>query len=341
MYLKQFSPILLTLGLLLGACQSDADKKKVPDGETASVDTTASPKGTDESSFDGKEVEADRLRAQYLATLQNYFDNLSQGDYEAAAQSFAEKVNLWITIENTKPAAIAKEAKRFLSSKKNVAYTLLSDTYVQHGNLARVQVRQQWAGYDTTVEIELLFDKAAKLISYYERKVLKKAGNPRVADLEAYLKKLTKEQLPFESYGEGDDMSDLGLKLFVDAEMVPLYKEGLMGRAIECFWYEIDGNVIGFVMQEGNRQMDCSLITINRKTGQIIDRASIGGVSYSMMMRGGTQYNFYKDRSIRSEMSLTSPEFDETTGEEKEVTTTTVEYYQVDKNGKISRKSKS
>ncbi|NJL13782.1 MAG: hypothetical protein HC913_12790 [Microscillaceae bacterium] len=220
-------------------------------------------------------------------------------------------------------------------------YTLLSDTYVQHGNLARVQVRQQWAGYDTTVEIELLFDKAAKLISYYERKVLKKAGNPKVADLEAYLKKLTQEQLPLEYYGEGDDMSDLGLKLFVDAEMVPLYKEGLLGRAYECFWYEIAGDVIGFVMHEGNRQMDCSLITLNRKTGQIIDRASIGGISYSMMMRGETQYTFNKDLSIRAEMSLTSIEYDENTGEEKELTTTNVEYFQVNKNGKISRKSKS
>ncbi|NJL13781.1 MAG: hypothetical protein HC913_12785 [Microscillaceae bacterium] len=114
-----FHTLLLALGLMLGACQSEADKKEASNNtETTSPNTEASAKGADERSSDEKEVDADRLRAQYLATLQNYFDNLSQGDYEAAAQSFAQKVSLWITIENTNPAAIAKEAKRFLSSKK-------------------------------------------------------------------------------------------------------------------------------------------------------------------------------------------------------------------------------
>lgn len=325
---------------MLTACDS-GKKEKAKDLPTENKTVTEKEdKAEDKQEQASSDVEEAQTNA--LKTIKGYFESLTAGKYEVASDNFSKKVVQWITIKNTTPQAIAKEAKRFLSSKKEVKYTVDEESFRMFGNSASVQVRQQWTGYEANVEVEISFDKAYKMFSYIERKaVFKKQKSTPVAGLEALLKKLPKKSLPFDMNTEEGftDMSNLCMKVLIgNAEDIKFMKEGMGSgiiRAYECFWYPISEDVVGIVTGNGGRIVMFSLSTFNRKTGEKIDDESIGNAGGMMQMRETAQINFKKDLTIEANTEILEPDLDG--NEEFKVTEKKTYYYTVSKGGGIKK----
>jgi hypothetical protein len=246
--------------------------EKKTEKESAKETKTETEKPSEKE--DTAESKPSALDEQALQSIKGYFDGLNEGDYEKASNNFTKKVVQWITLKNITPQAVAKEAKRFLSTKKGVKYTLKDESFSLHGTTAFFQVQQQWAGYDATVTIEASFDKTGKIFSYIERKASFKTRNTNVSNLEAYLKKLPQRKLPIQfNTGESDkELSDLGLKVLYSPEDQKMIKDmRAVIRTYECFWYPIAEDVVGIVTANGGRIILFTLTTFNRKTGERFD----------------------------------------------------------------------
>jgi len=281
-------------------------------------------------------------RKKALQSINGYYEGLSKGDYEAATSNFSKKTAQWITLKNTNPKAIATEARRFLGKKKDVNYTVNEKSLTLHGNIASIQVRQQWTGYDTTVEVEIMFDKDAKIVSYIERKVLKKLKSTSTNNLTAYLKKLPEKKLPFQySYEDTESISELGMKILVSPEDISFLKESMQQGIMfmqACFWYTISDDVVGIVTLSGGRIQDYSLTTFNRKTGKKIGEERIGSMGRLSGMESSTSFTFDANFKIVSVVSTLSPTFDEE-GNQKDngKTEESVYEYGVTQNGDITK----
>lgn len=325
---------------VLTAC-SGGEKDKPKDSPTENKPATEKEGKAEDAK--PAEASADEAETNALKTINAYFESLSAGEYEAASDNFAKKVVQWITIKNTTPKAIAKEAKRFLSTKKEVKYTVDAESFHMMGNTASVQVRQQWTGYEANVEVEISFDKSAKMFSYIERKaVFKKQKSTPVAGLEGLLKRIPKKSLPFEisTTEEFKDMSELCMKVLgSNAEDIKLMKEGMRGgivRAYECFWYPISEDVVGVVTGNGGRIVMFSLSTFNRKTGEKIDEEFIGTAGGMMGMSETAQVSFKKDLTIETNSVISEPNYEENAQEPFKTENKTYNYT-VSKGGGIKK----
>ncbi|HAS46986.1 MAG TPA: hypothetical protein DCS93_41265 [Microscillaceae bacterium] len=198
--------MIICLGILLAinACNNKTEntqRNKPLPSENNGQSGKESPVINTEKPQDLEKLKSEKMKGE----IKRYFSNLSKGNYQEASQSFAAKVDQWITIKNTTPQAIMTEARRFLSTKNGVRYTPNLTNPVFKENKAKVVVRQQWAGYDTILEVWLEFDKNFKIKSYKEGKIIRKLSGKAI-ELEALLQKTPKVSLPYE-------ISDVNLSL--------------------------------------------------------------------------------------------------------------------------------
>ena len=293
--------------------------------------SNASDSGTEAPS--GDEQKPDDATTQAVATVRGYFEGLTNGKYKAAASNFANQVDLWITMKNTNPQAIAAEAKRFLSTKENVKYTPNLAGMAFKDNKARVVVRQEWKNYDVTLEVLLEFDNAAKIKSYKEGKVYKrKVVKPSV--LETYLSKINQLNYPLQvssaQFDRFKNMGNEGKQLLVG--------ENFPGENFQDVGYfKMAGNLIGILHIRGYRSSQGFILAVfNRKTGKMLSLQSIG------FMGGGHVLNGY-DTSCKIDINQDGSIVNNWTSTEKSPIDGSVKksvgqhLFQVTANGEIKR----
>lgn len=276
----------LILFVVLFSFWSCGDKKQESTSENKNDSENPETENNDNKK---KELEKPEETAENaLKSIKSYFESLTGGNYEKASESFAENVKQWITIKDTDPKAIAKEAKRFLSSKNDVKYTLNIPSFLFNDNKASVIVSQDWAGYHATLEVLLEFDTNAKIISYEEGKIfdLKKV-NTNAKGLEKFLKNTPKLSLPakIESTVYGDykeiqeeDRNFLGLELF--NVMAPeLYQ--YVG------YFDLKSNKVGIIYSYVYRtSVLYTLVVFDKKTGKLLSREEIGSAGGGHIVYG-------------------------------------------------------
>ena len=124
------NPILLLLAVcLLLACEN---KEKATEENTEK-----------EINISKRTITDLKHQGRMAATIVGYCSMLNQGKYKQIARFFAPEVTQWITLRNLIPQTIAKEAERFLKTKKNVKYSANTDEIQVEGNTAKVQIKMQ------------------------------------------------------------------------------------------------------------------------------------------------------------------------------------------------------
>lgn len=284
--------------VLLWSCGGKSDK---PTDNTSQPTNTESNNSSTEKSVTtpqkkeeedsqgpmGKYDAPDAKTTKVVNVVKSYFANLTSGNYEAAAQdNFAPSVDQWITMKNTNPAAIAKEAGRFLSTKTDVKYTPNLAGIVLKGDKARVVVRQEWKGYDTTLEVWLEFDENTQIKSYKEGKIFKmKIVKP--SSLEGYLSSIKKFGYPInvssDQYSTFKKMGSNGLDLLI--------KDAIEGENFQNIGYfEINSNLVGILYIRGYRSSQSIVLnTFNRKSGKAIATEVVGFMGGGHVMAGYNQ----------------------------------------------------
>ncbi|EAY30383.1 hypothetical protein M23134_08212 [Microscilla marina ATCC 23134] len=274
----------------------------------------------------------DEKTTQVINVVKSYFANLTNGNYEAAAQdNFAPSVDQWITMKNTHPKAIATEAKRFLSTKTDVKYTPNLAGIVLKDNKARVVVRQEWKGYDTTLEVWLEFDNSVKIKSYKEGKIFKmKIVKPSA--LEAYLSKIKKFEYPVnvnsQQYSTFKAMDKSGLNLLI--------KDAIEGENFQNIGYfEISSDLVGILYIRGYRSSQSIVLnTFNRKSGKAVAIEVVGFMGGGHMMAG---YNQACDITIQANGKISNTWHSTTSGQE--MGEQGASFYQITPNGQIVKSS--
>ncbi|OJJ21266.1 hypothetical protein BKI52_11925 [marine bacterium AO1-C] len=296
--------ILLAFGLWSCGGKSPSNENNSSNNSTNTQDsatqhtttTNSSNTGTEQPS--GDDEKPDDATTNAVTTVKGYFEGLTNGDYEAAASNFANKVDLWITIKNTTPKAIATEAKRFLSTKENVKYTPNLAGMAFKDNKARVVVRQEWKNYDVTLEVLLELDDAAKIKSYKEGKIYKmKIVKPSA--LEAYLSKISQFNYPVKvSSSQFSNFKDMGIE----------GKQLLIGESFpgenfqDVGYFNISGDLVGILHVRGYRSSQEFILGVfNRKSGKMLSLQSIGFMGGSHVLSG---YNTSCNIEINNDGSI-------------------------------------
>lgn len=328
----QIYTLIFIIGTTLFACGG---------GEKGDSNNKSENQNSSESSEnkDKKQETPNAATEKAFGSLKNYFDNLTKGDYEQAASNFAEKVSLWITIKNTNPEAIAKEAQRFLSTKNDVKYTLNIPSFHFAQNKGKVIVSQDWEGYHATLEILLEFDDNGKIVSYKEGNIFDlKRKNANVQSLEAYLRESKKLSFPIKLDGslEGSsEMSQAGSDLLnLRIEDMDFYGE----EYYDFGYFEIGENVVGVIYAYVYRSTaDFTLQTFNRETGTVIsvENAGFSGGAHVM---AGFNSNFETTIKKNGSVAVYQEEIQTNieTGEES-TTSSGTSRFKIEKNGKVTR----
>lgn len=245
------------------------------------VASNNSNKGTEQPS--GDDEKPDNATTLAVETVRGYFGGLTEGNYEAAANNFADQVDLWITMKNTNPKAVAAEAKRFLSTKENVRYTPNLAGMAFKDNKARVVVRQEWKNYDVTLEVLLVFDQAGRIKSYKEGKIYNmKIVKPSA--LEAYLSKVKPLNYPVQvsssQFSSFKNMGTEGQRLLIG--------ESFPGENFQDVGYfNINGDLVGVLHIRGYRSSQEFILGVfNRKSGKMLSLQSIGFMGGGHVLSG-------------------------------------------------------
>ncbi|OJJ14436.1 hypothetical protein BKI52_42395 [marine bacterium AO1-C] len=304
---------------------------------------TASTKKVNQSGKASPHINSKKLKSltskKAVDVIKNYFDHLNQGNYEAASQSFAAKVDQWITVKNTSPKIISNEARRFLGAKKGVKYTPDVNKMVWKENTAQIVVRQQWAGYDTTLEVWLEFDKDLKIKSYKEGRIIKRRS-PKLAQLEALIQKIKKVSFPFEMNGAYLWAADSTKSLSV-AEMkmfgVDDYIETPENQFFHIGYFTVFNNIVGIVYCYRYRELHyVRLATFNRLSGKLIDMNDIGFWGHDHVGRAYADRSQHGTLFIDEELIVNKWEFVETIKETNKTTKSSgEERFEIMRNGAI------
>lgn len=305
---KYLIALSLLVMILVSSCEGG---NKVENNNTNAANTQDSANNTaNEGSQDANtgtsseasdEQKPDDATNKAVAAVKNYFDNLSSGNYEAAANgSFANEVDLWITMKNTNPKAIATEAKRFLSTKEEVKYTPNLAGMFFNANKGRVVVRQEWKNYDVTLEVLLEFDENTKIKSYKEGNIYKmKVVKPSALD--TYLSKITKMEYPVKvasnQFSSFKKMGTEGKQLLIRGAI-----EGENYQDVGYF--SINDALVGIVYIRGYRSyQDFILRVFDRTSGKMLSLQSIGSMGGGHVMMG---YNTECEVTIAQDGSIVS-----------------------------------
>lgn len=332
----QFIPVYL-LVFLLWSCGGKSNEQT--DSTNNSTNTESSNSKKTENTSSTKEQEdsqgsstqydkPDEKTTKVVGVVKSYFANLTSGDYDAAAQNnFAPSVNQWITMKNTNPKAIAKEAKRFLSTKTNVKYTPNLAGIVLKGDKARVVVRQEWKGYDTTLEVWLEFDENTRIKSYKEGRIFEmKIVKP--SKLASYLGTIKELKYPVninsKQYSTFKKMGSNGVSLLI--------KDAIEGENFQNIGYfEISGDLVGIVYIRGYRSSQSIVLnTFNRKSGKTVATEVIGFMGGGHVIAG---YNQSCDVTIEANGKIFSTWHSTTEGQQ--MGEQGASHYQITPNGQI------
>jgi len=292
--------LLLALGLW--ACSGDKpsnennhsnNASKQNSGQDSTNQNKAANKGTEQPS--GDDETPDDATTLAVETVRGYFGGLTAGNYEAAASNFADQVDLWITMKNTNPKAVAAEAKRFLSTKENVRYTPNLAGMAFKDNKARLVVRQEWKNYDVTLEVLLEFDNAAKIKSYKEGKIYKmKVVKPSA--LEAYLSKINSLNYPVQvsstQFSNFKNMGAEGKRLLIN--------ESFPGENFQDVGYfNVSSDLVGILHIRGYRSSQEFILGVfNRKSGKMLSLQSVGFMGGGHVLSGyNTTCNIAVDKN--------------------------------------------
>ncbi|OJJ14437.1 hypothetical protein BKI52_42400 [marine bacterium AO1-C] len=287
--MKRTATFYLLILLALGACKDQSEQTKQ---SNKSPIRERIPSSEESPIIDSKKSgNSEKLKTKKaIGGIKNYFEYLNRGNYEAASKSFAAKVNQWITIKNTTPRVIAAEAKRFLSSQKGVKYTPYLKDVVLNENTTKVVVRQQWAGYDTTLEVWLEFDKDLKITAYKEGKVLKKLS-VEAARLEALIQKNKKGSLPLKISDETISFDVVLNRAEVETLGVKNYEQQISIGARSFYgiaYFELNKSLMGILYCNQYGTINhIKLAMFNRQSGKFIDSDTIVSWGYEMV---GTLY---------------------------------------------------
>jgi len=176
--MKKTYRIFVLAFVLMATLASCGGGKKANSGngkDSASGNTSGSSEaeGSSESLQSGDQSEGSSVADPKMAeVIQTYCDNFSSFKYKDIQPLFANDVKQYIGMKNTTGAAIAKEANRFLSSKRFVSYSPDLDELQVNGKTATVPINIEWAGYQTRVSTQIEFNDAYKIVSFKEVKVL-------------------------------------------------------------------------------------------------------------------------------------------------------------------------
>lgn len=293
--LNLFSTLILCILLLsFGSCGGNK--------EESTNDNQANTNNQEVEQNNAKSIEQPAERAiQAFKTIQSYFEGLTKGEYQKAAKSFAPQVKKWITMDNTNPKAIAKEAARFLSSKENVKYTLNVPSFNFVENKATVIVSQDWEGYHATLEVLLEFDEDANIISYKEGQILDlKKQTADASTLAKLLKNSSKWTLPIKIKSvEFDDYKKMSAQDLAFLNLKP-YSDGMYQETYNHLGYFSFGeSKVGLIYAYIYRSSVIYFLTIfDKNTGEIIANESIGSAGGGHVMFG---YNSHCETSISTE----------------------------------------
>ena len=116
------------------------------------------------------------LSPKYLMSLRValYYQSLVEGSrmqfktYENIGHLFAPKIRRWLGMVNTNGTTIAKEAARFLNSKKDVFYRFDGFKPIIKGNVFTIPVKLRWQGYQAKVRAQFIFNQHFEIVSLTE-----------------------------------------------------------------------------------------------------------------------------------------------------------------------------
>lgn len=117
---------LFALFLIASACQqSSSENTGSANVEEKTAEPEVAEKSTEENSREesSSDQQVPDVEAKLKEVVKAYCKALTNGEYKAAGNLFAPKVDRWILKKNTSPEFIVKESERFLSTKKNVNYS--------------------------------------------------------------------------------------------------------------------------------------------------------------------------------------------------------------------------
>lgn len=292
--MKKYLILIFLATTFLWSCGNQTNEQT---DNTSNIVNTKTPKENtntsnnkedgDSQGTDSDNQKPDETTTKVVNVVKSYFGNLTTGNYRAAAyDNFAASVDQWITMKNTNPKAIAAEAKRFLSTKKNVKYTPNLAGIVFKNNKARVVVRQEWKGYDTTLEVWLMLDKDTKIVSYKEGKIFKmKTVKPSA--MEDYLTQTKTLSYPItvssQQYDSFKNMGKSGLNLLI--------KDAIDGENFQNIGYfKVNADLIGILYVRGYRSSQSIVLDIyNRKSGKAISSEVVGFMGGGHVVSGYDQ----------------------------------------------------
>lgn len=173
---KTYSIFALVFVLMatLASC-GGGGKTKTGEGKDSSAKAKNGSEGSSESlssSGDQSEGNSSSADPQITNVIQTYCNNLSTFKALEIKSLFANNVKQYIGMKNTTGEALAKEASRFLSSKRFVAYEADLDELKVNGKTATVPINIEWTGYRVRVLTEIEFDDNYKIVSLKETKKL-------------------------------------------------------------------------------------------------------------------------------------------------------------------------
>ncbi|HAS42838.1 MAG TPA: hypothetical protein DCS93_20325 [Microscillaceae bacterium] len=162
--------LMVTLASCGGKKANSGNNK---DSSSSTTSGSNEAEGSSESLQSGDQSEGSSVGDPKIAeVIQTYCDHFSSFKYKDVQSLFANDVKQYIGLKNTTGAAIAKEANRFLSSKRFVSYSPDLDELQVKGKTATVPINIEWAGYETRVSTQIEFNDAYKIVSFKEVKVL-------------------------------------------------------------------------------------------------------------------------------------------------------------------------
>ena len=174
---RTYSIFIVTFVLMatLASCGGGGNKTKTGEGKDSTATANSEGEGSSESlnsSGDQSDGSSNATDPKIAEVIQAYSYNLSNFKAAEIQSLFADNVTQYIRMKNTTGEALAKEAVRFLSTKKLVAYTPDMDELKVNGKTATVPMNIEWAGYQARVLTEIEFDDNYKIVSLKETKKL-------------------------------------------------------------------------------------------------------------------------------------------------------------------------